>query len=215
MSDRPVYLVAAGGHGSVVLDALARMGVTVAGIVDPGMEAGSRVFDVPVVGGDEWLEGRSPDGLLLANGAGATPHKNLRATLFTRYSKRGFGFVSVRHPSAVIGRDAAFDQGSQVMAGCVVQCRARIGRNVVINTSVSVDHDCVVGDHAFVGPGATLCGEVRVGSGAFVGAGAVLLPGVSVGAGSIVGAGAVVAEDVPDGALVTGVPAKAAKEPRT
>lgn len=214
MSERPVYLVAAGGHGSVVLDALARMGVAVAGIVDPGLASGSRMFDVPVLGGDEWLEGRDPDGLLLANGAGATPYKNLRATLFRRYSERGFGFISIRHPSAVIGREAAFDEGSQIMAGCVVQCRSRIGRNVVINTCVSVDHDCVVADHVFVGPGATLCGDVRIGHGAFVGAGAVVLPGISVGEGAIVGAGAIVARDVPQGALVTGIPAAPGKAPR-
>jgi UDP-perosamine 4-acetyltransferase len=88
-----------------------------------------------------------------------------------------------------------------------VQCRARIGRNVVINTRASVDHDCVVEDHVFVGPGATLCGEVRIGEGTFVGAGAVILPGIAVGDGAIVAAGAVVARNVPSGALVMGVAA--------
>jgi len=207
MSEKPVYLVAAGGHGSVVLDTLAEMGVAVAGIVDPALRAGDRVFDVPVLGGDAWLDARRGDELVLANGAGAQPYKNLHGTLYERFHRRGFEFISVRHPSAVVGRDAAFAEGSQVLAGCVVQCRARIGRNVVINTRASVDHDCVVGDHAFVGPGATLCGDVRIGAGTFVGAAAVILPGVEVGRGAIVAAGAIVARNVPDGALVMGVAA--------
>jgi UDP-perosamine 4-acetyltransferase len=208
MADRTVYLLAAGGHGSVVLDALLEMGVRVAGIVDPAKKPGGKVFDVPVVGGDEWLDERDPAGTLLANGAGAVPHQDLRARLFERFSKRGFGFIAVRHPSAVVGRDATLAEGSQVMAGVVVQCRVTIGRNSVVNTCVSVDHDCVVGDHVFIGPGATLCGEVRVGQGAFVGAGSTLMPGVTIGDRAIVGAGAVVHRHVPEGALVTGVPAK-------
>ena len=49
---------------------------------------------------------------------------------------------------------------------------------------------------------------VAIGDGSDVGAGAVILPGVRIGAGVQVGAGAVVAEDVPDYAVVAGVPAR-------
>lgn len=49
---------------------------------------------------------------------------------------------------------------------------------------------------------------VVVGDGADIGVGAVLLPGVVVGAFAQVGAGAVVAENVPDYAVVAGVPAR-------
>jgi sugar O-acyltransferase (sialic acid O-acetyltransferase NeuD family) len=211
MHEAPVYLLAAGGHGSVVLDALLEMGVPVAGILDPAKRPGDSVFGVPVLGGDEWLADRDPRSARLANGAGAVPWQELRGRLFDRFHARGFGFVSVRHPSAVIGRDVDLEEGSQVMAGCVLQCRVRVGRNAVINTRVSVDHDCQVGAHVFVGPGATLCGEVSVGDHTFVGSGAVLLPGVKVGNHAVIGAGAVVTRAVPDGALVTGVPAAGRK----
>ncbi|HLA76881.1 MAG TPA: acyltransferase [Vicinamibacteria bacterium] len=49
---------------------------------------------------------------------------------------------------------------------------------------------------------------VVVGDGADIGVAAVLLPGVVVGAFAQVGAGAVVAENVPDYAVVAGVPAR-------
>jgi sugar O-acyltransferase (sialic acid O-acetyltransferase NeuD family) len=209
MIERAVYLVGGGGHGAVVLDALLRMDVSVAGIVDGGLAGASAVFGVPVVGSDAWLDRCDPATVLLANGVGRTPHESRRQEIFERFSRRGFGFIAVRHPSAQVGRDASFGDASQVMAGAVVQCRARIGRNAVINTGASVDHDCVVGDHAFVGPGATLCGEVSIGEGAFLGAGAVVLPGIAVGDRAVVGAGAVVARNVPAGARVKGVPARA------
>lgn len=49
---------------------------------------------------------------------------------------------------------------------------------------------------------------VTVGDGADLGAGCILLPGVRVGVGVQVGAGAVVTQDVPDFAVVVGVPAR-------
>lgn len=208
MPNKKLLLLAAGGHGQVVLDTLLSQGLEVAGILDPALPAGSLVFGaIPVLGSDDWLDGRDGGGFMLANGAGSVPGSPLRRRWFDAWKLRGFGFVSVRHPSAVIGRDAALLEGSQVMAGAVVQPNAVIGSNAVINTRASVDHDCRIGGHAFIGPGAVLCGDVQVGADAFVGAGAVLLPGVRVGDGAIVGAGAIVAKDVPDGALVVGNPA--------
>lgn len=50
--------------------------------------------------------------------------------------------------------------------------------------------------------------RVVLDDGCDIGAGAVILPGVRVGAGAQVGAGAVVTKNVPDFAVVAGVPAK-------
>jgi acetyltransferase-like isoleucine patch superfamily enzyme len=49
---------------------------------------------------------------------------------------------------------------------------------------------------------------VQIGAAAHIGAGAVIRQGIRVGTRSVVGAGAVVVRDVPDDAVVAGVPAK-------
>lgn len=51
-------------------------------------------------------------------------------------------------------------------------------------------------------------GPVTIGAGAYLGVGAIVLHGVSVGREAIVGAAALVRDNVPDGAIVGGVPAR-------
>jgi sugar O-acyltransferase (sialic acid O-acetyltransferase NeuD family) len=205
MIEDRIILVACGGHGSVVLDSLFAAGVRVHGIIDPSSRGS---LGVPVLGDDAWLDRVGPAGVLLVNGAGAIPGQTLRQRLYEERKARGFRFAEVRHPSAVTGIEVVLAEGSQLMAGCVIQCRARVGHNSVVNTRASVDHDCVIGAHVFIAPGVTLCGAVGVGSGAFIGAAAVVLPGVRIGAGAVVGAGSVVVEDVQPGCWVVGAPAR-------
>jgi acetyltransferase-like isoleucine patch superfamily enzyme len=58
-----------------------------------------------------------------------------------------------------------------------------------------------------VNPGAHIAGSVRVGFGSVVSMGASVVQGRRVGRNAVIAAGAVVLEDVPDRALVAGVPA--------
>ncbi len=53
--------------------------------------------------------------------------------------------------------------------------------------------------------------KVVIGSDVWIGTNAVIMPGVKIGNGAIIGAGAVVTKDVPDYAVVGGVPAKIIK----
>jgi acetyltransferase-like isoleucine patch superfamily enzyme len=52
-------------------------------------------------------------------------------------------------------------------------------------------------------------GGIVIGDEAWLGVGVIVLDGVHIGAGAVVGAGSVVVHDVPDGAVVQGVPARA------
>lgn len=207
MGNRPIYLLGGGGHGRVVLDALLQSGEKVEGILDRGLQPGQRIFEVPVLGSDDWLDRINPSEARLVIGLGTIPGRRRRRELYELYKQKGFSFLALRHPSAIVGRDSLLAEGTQILAGAVLQCQLGIGENTVINTRASIDHDCHIGAHAFVSPGVILCGEVRVGERAFIGAGAVILPGIEIGSGAIVGAGAVVIRPVPAGFVVAGNPA--------
>ncbi|HDZ8876661.1 hypothetical protein J4G66_16215 [Aeromonas dhakensis] len=54
--------------------------------------------------------------------------------------------------------------------------------------------------------------KIKIGNDVWIGANAIILPGVTIGDGAVVGAGAVVTRDVPDYAIVVGVPAKVIRQ---
>lgn len=205
---QPVVVIGAGGHAKVVLGALLAAGISVEALVDADSGLmGRLVLGVPVIGGDEVLDGRDPAGLLLANGVGSTGNPGPRRRVFEHFKARGFSFATIVHPAAVIGPEVDLAEGAQVMAGAVIQPGCRIGANAVVNTGARLDHDCRIGDHAHVSPGAVLCGTVTVGETAHVGAGAVVVQNVAIGSGALIAAGAVVIRVVAAGVRVAGVPA--------
>ena len=116
--------------------------------------------------------------------------------------------LTIRHAHAIVEPSASQGPGSQVLAGAVLGANASLGRQTILNTNSSVDHDCRLGDGVHVAPGATICGSVTVADCAFVGANATILPWLTVGEGACIGAGAVVTRDVAPGAKLVGVPAR-------
>lgn len=206
----PVLIIGAGGHAGVVLDVLLSLGERVIGFADRDSAlVGKVVQGLPVVGDDDAvLQRHQPGEVVLANGIGGTRDTAARRAAYERYAARGYRFLTLVHPSAVVSPRAAADTGAQVMAGSVLQPGALIGANTLVNTRASVDHDCRIGAHVHIAPGAVLSGGVIVDEGAHLGAGCVVLQGVRIGAGALVAAGAVVLRDVPPDGRVAGVPAK-------
>lgn len=53
--------------------------------------------------------------------------------------------------------------------------------------------------------------KVKIGNDVWIGMRSIILPGITIGNGVVIGAGAVVTKDVPDYAIVAGVPARIIK----
>ncbi len=209
MQRKPVILLGAGGHAKVLLDILLEQNTEILGIAEKdGVERPKDLFGVPIIGSDSDVERYSPSEIELVNGIGSIGSTALRKRVYEKFKALGYRFRQVIHSSAVISRRAVLGEGVQVVAGAVINIGARIGENSIVNTNASVDHDCVLGAHVHIAPGVTLSGGVTVGDGSHIGTGANVVQGVCIGKGVIVAVGAVVLNDVEDGMMVCGVPAR-------
>jgi len=118
---------------------------------------------------------------------------------------------------AVLGRGCSL--GQNVFIGN----RVSIGNNVKIQNNVSVYDNVILEDDVFCGPSMVFTNvynprsavtrkeeylDTVVRQGATLGANCTIICGVTIGRNAFVGAGAVVNRDVPDHALVVGVPAR-------
>jgi len=102
--------------------------------------------------------------------------------------------------------EATIDEGTKLGyggIGVVLHRKVVIGKNVMIGQHVTIGGRSglsqfpVVGDNVFIGPGVSILGDLRVGNNVTIGANSVVL------------------NDVPDNAVVVGVPAKIIKYHKT
>ena len=139
-------------------------------------------------------------------------------------------------PGVSVWHLAQVREGAQIGADCVIGRGAYIGAGVRLGQRCKVQNHALIyepawlGDGVFVGPAAVFTNDrypravtpdgslkaagdwepvgVTVRDGASIGACTVCVAPVTIGSWAVVAAGAVVVKDVPDFALVAGVPAR-------
>jgi sugar O-acyltransferase (sialic acid O-acetyltransferase NeuD family) len=201
-----IIVLGGGGHAKVLIESLQLLGRNVIGFTD--LDARPPILGVPCLGEDLKILSYSPEEILLVNGLGSTADNAKRKQIYQAFTRKGYRFASIIHPSAIISPNVELGEGVQVMAGVVIQAGTSIGNNTIINTRASVDHDTKIGEHVHIAPGVVLSGGITIQDEAHLGTGAVVIQGLTIGKRSIVGAGAVVIKDVLEGTKVAGVPAK-------
>jgi UDP-2-acetamido-3-amino-2,3-dideoxy-glucuronate N-acetyltransferase len=138
--------------------------------------------------------------------------------------------VRIFHPSLVNLYGCVVGSHSRIGAFVEIQKNASVGERCKISSHTFICEGVTIEDEVFVGHGVMFTNDLRPRAAnpdgtpqseadwavvptlvrrlASIGSGATIVAGVTVGIGSLVAAGAVVTRDVPDYAIVAGVPAR-------
>jgi sugar O-acyltransferase (sialic acid O-acetyltransferase NeuD family) len=209
---RPLLLLGSGGLGRETAEAVRAVNAAsptfqLLGFLDDDpRRVGTEVDGVPVVGRIDDVAHYPSASVVICMAGLHDPSSRWRVA--TRLGLASSRFATVIHPSAVLATRTEVGPGSIVLAGVVTTTAVRIGMHTVVMPAVVLTHDDVVGDFATLGAGVCLGGGVRVGDGAYLGAGALVREKTIIGRWAVVGMGAVVTNDVPDGEVWMGVPAR-------
>lgn len=132
----------------------------------------------------------------------------IRQLLYKKITDLGGNLVSAIDSRATIGEFSQIGDGCNILSQACISNSCQIGKAALIYYNSIITHDTVLGDFVEISPGATLLGRSTIGDFTHIGANATVLTDLKIGQNCLIGVGAVVTKDVPDNAVVAGIPAK-------
>lgn len=210
---KSIFFYGGTGQSKVMRGIAESSGYELIAVLDDTENISPPFEDVKIFSGKDclkkFLEEVSPDNseihFLVTIG---NPHAKARIEISKRLEDIGYKCASLVHASAIVDHRAVLGKGNQVHPGAIINSHAKIGNYCIINTRSLIEHDDVLMDGVGIGPGAILCGNVKIGKHSWIGAGSIVRQNITIGSNCIIGAGSVVVNDIPDGKIVVGNPAK-------
>lgn len=210
---KDIIIFGAGGQGREVLQLISQINATklewnCLGWIDDGVEAGTVVAGLPVLGGLEVLN-RWPKPVAVAM---AIAWPSTKAKIVHQLSAHQLSFPSLIHPEVLLEKDEVrLGKGTIITQGCRFTVNIDIGDFVLLNIGTVVTHDVQVANFCSVMPSVNLSGAVHLEQQVYVGTGTQIIQGLNIGTGTIIGAGSVVISDLPAHCTAVGVPARVVK----
>jgi sugar O-acyltransferase, sialic acid O-acetyltransferase NeuD family len=202
-------IIGAGKYGEVYLSYLQEAGYEIIGFLDDSpSEQGAFHLGIPVLGPISILTNlkstHSIECVFCPLG-----NNKLRAKLLKRAKDLGYKTPGYIHPTARISPNVQIGEGVYILMDTNVMPHVIIHNYVMISTGANIIHHTTLMEGVFVSNGVNLGASINVKPFAYCGMGSTIMTGVEeLGEDCLIGAGAVVIKDVPDHAVVAGVPAK-------
>lgn len=205
-----LFIYCAGGFGREIFDTAERENMARGNwdrifFIDDFAQSGSDFYGTKVFTLDAVEKEFAAEAIEAVVANGEPVHRKM---LYEKLKGRRVSLGRVVDDSAILSRNAELGEGAIITAYCSVSSRASLGINVAVNTKSVIGHDVQVGDHCVISSFVNLGGATTVGENTYIGMGAQIKEGLKIGKDVIVGMGSVVFNDIPDGVIALGNPAR-------
>lgn len=203
-------ILGAGTYGEVYLAYLRESGIEVIGFADDDpVYENKEIRGVPVLGAIRDLQSIK-DGYEIEAVYCPIGSNKLRVHFLDFARSLGLKTPSYIHPSVCIAPDVSIaDEGVYILQNTQIMPYVTIEKDVMISSGANIIHHSYLEQGTFVSNGVNLGANVHAMKYAYCGMGSTIMTGVkTLGEDCLIGAGAVVIKDVPDRAVMAGVPAK-------
>lgn len=205
-------IIGAGTYGEVYLAYLQEAGIDIIGFLDddPKFE-NQKVRGVPVLGPISMLEN-----LQRTHGVKAVycplGNNKLRVKFLTKARELGYETPNYIHPSVIISPNVTIGNGVYILLGTTIMPHTVIKDYVMISMGVHLAHHVILEEGTFLSTSCSFGASIVAHKFAYCGISSTIMTGIhELGEDCLIGAGAVVIRNVPEKAVVAGVPAKILK----
>ena len=175
--NKKLAIIGAGGHGKVVGEIALLNKYKIIHFFDDEIE---KIKDFPftISGNLDYLVNhlKDYDSFFVAIGDNQKRYNKLEWL-----KKQKKNIINLIHPKSTISKFSSLGLGISVMANAVINPGTFIKEGVIINSSASIDHDCMIECFSHISPNCSLSGNVRVGKFTHLGTGTSVHPGINIG----------------------------------
>ncbi len=116
------------------------------------------------------------------------------------------------HPTAqIMSDDIIIGEGSFIGANSIITCNIKIGNHCLLNRSVHIGHDSIIGDYFSAMPGSVVSGNVTLGDKVYLGTNSSIREKITICNDVIIGLNTGIVKDIKDSGTYVGCSIKKIK----
>ena len=131
-----------------------------------------------------------------------------RKVLREKIINAGVKLATLIDNTAIVSPSVKLGEGVTVSAYCFISSSAVLHDNTVLNTDALVGHDVNIAENSVLSSAVNIGGNCSIGENTYIGMGAQIKQGTAIGKEVIIGMGSIVHDNIQDGMIALGNPAR-------